>query len=252
MPNPKLEKNAFFDFGKLPADKGILFFPLSISKLRNRQNPENVIQDLYNFYPKKMTTPSIGVNYAYSDFLYLYSNEPAVGLKDSFMRQVIQHKNALQKIVKRNQVDFQIQEAFSYMNWNQLYIGTSNFDHLFDELKKVYESDSLLKKYVQQDCEAYGREADENQINFFLEEALLFYLVQKNQVRLPNEYIENQQKWVLICYPGKALKTIVYVSLLNICKVDWADNPYQNAFYDLESKRLIEYDRVDLETYIAK
>jgi hypothetical protein len=252
MPNPKAEKNTFFDFSKLPPEKGILLFPLSISKLRHRQSAENCIKDLYNFYPNKMSKPLIGVNYVYSDFLYLYSNKPAPELKHTFMNQVIEHKNAIQKIVSKNQIDFQIQHGFNFLVWNQLYVGTNDFNKLFDQIKKIYSEDELLQKYVQEDCEVYGRDMEENQVNFFLEEALLFYLISKGQVKLPNEYIENNQKWVLLCYSGKPLKSIVYISQLNPCKLEWADNPYQNAFYDLEAKQLIEYDRVDLESYSAK
>ena len=249
MPNPKEQKNLFFDFSKLPSEKGILLFPLSISKLRHRQNAENCIKDLYNFYPSKMSKPLIGVNFVYSDFLYFYSNKPAPELKQTFMNQVIEHKNATQKIVKKNQVDFQIQHAFSFLVWNQLYVGTNDFNKLFEQVKKIYESDTTFQKYVQQDCDIYGRDMEENQVNFFLEESLLFYLINKGEVKLPNEYIENNQKWILLCYPGRPLKSIVYLSQLNPFKLEWTENPYQNAFYDLEAKQLVEYDRVDLETY---
>ncbi len=80
----------------------------------------------------------------------------------------------------------------------------------------------------------------------------MVYLLCKNQVRLPNDYVENNQKWILFCYPGRPVKTIVYVNQLNPFKLDWAENPYQNSFYDLEAKQLIDCDRVDLETYRVK
>lgn len=252
MPNPKEEKNVFFDFSKLPPEKGILLFPLSISLLRNRQNADNLIKDLYNFYPLKMSKPLIGVNYVYSDFLYLYSNKPAPELKQSFMSQTIKHKNEILNIVKKNQTDFQIQHSFSFSAWNQLYLGTTDFELAFDKIKKLYAEDSLFQKYVEEDCVSYGKDMEENQVNFFLEEALMFYMIQKNQVKLPNEYIEGHQQWVLICYPGRPLKTIVYLAQLNPLKLEWSENPYQNTFYDLEAKQLVEYDRVDLETYSVK
>ena len=241
--------NTFFDINKLPPEKGLLLFGLSMNKLFNRQSPEKCIEDIRHFHTAKVSKPLIGLNFMYSEFLYLYSNKPAPELKESFMTQIISHKNGLQKIIEKNNLDFQIQHAFNYMAWAQLYVGTKNFNELFSAVKKIYKEDALFQKYLKQDCEQYGREMEENQVNFFLEEILMFYLLTKNQVKLPNEYIENNQKWILFCYPGRPLKSTVYLYKLNPFKLDWPENPYQNAHFDLESKQLIEFDRVDLETY---
>ncbi|MEK6793124.1 MAG: hypothetical protein AABX95_04875 [Nanoarchaeota archaeon] len=105
---------------------------------------------------------------------------------------------------------------------------------------------------MEEDCVIFGREMKENQMDFFLEEGLMFYLLIKNKVKLPNEYIENNQKWILFCYPGKPVKSTVYLFQLNPFKFNWSDSPYQNSWYDLEEKKLIEFDRIDLETYNVK
>src|SRR6187551_3480565 len=125
MHNKKPEhlKNQFFDINKLPPQKGLLLFPLSISKLGSRQSAQHCLQDIRNFSPSKVSKPQVGLNFIYGDFLYLYSNKPAPELKESFMHQVIQHKNAMQKLIEKNHPDFQIQHAFNYLVWNQLYIG---------------------------------------------------------------------------------------------------------------------------------
>jgi hypothetical protein len=244
-----MEVNKFFDINKLPPEKGLLLFGLSMNKLSNRQNPENCINDVRNFHTAKVAKPLVGLNFIYSDFLYLYGDRPASELKDSFMNQVIDHKNGLQRIIEKNSLDFQIQHGFNYMVWNQLYVGTKDFNQRFAALKKLYQQDKKFQKYLEDDGEAYGRDMKENQINFFLEEALMFYLLTKNQIKLPNDYIENHQKWILFCYPGKPLKGTAYLYQLNPFKLDWSENPYQNSFYDLEAKQLIDFDRVDLETY---
>ena len=62
-------------------------------------------------------------------------------------------------------------------------------------------------------------------------------------------YIENNQKWILFCYPGNPLKNTVYLYQLDPFKLDWKENPYQNSFYNLEDKKLIDYSRVDLDSY---
>jgi len=248
----QLEINKFFDINKLPQEKGLLLFGLSMNKLFNRQSPEKCIEDVRIFTPSKVSRPQIGLNFIYSDFLYLYSDEPAPKLKHSFMNQVIDHRNGVQNLIEKNHLDFQIQHAFNYMVWNQLYVGTRDFNHFFEKIKQLYQTDAKLKKYLEEDCKVYGKDMQDNQVNFFLEEALMFYLLNKNQVKLPNEFIENNQKWVLFCYPGKPLKTTIYLHQLNPLNLDWKENPYQNSQYDLESKELIDFTRVDLETYSVK
>jgi hypothetical protein len=71
----------------------------------------------------------------------------------------------------------------------------------------------------------------------------------KNQVKLPNDFIENQKKWILFCYPGKPLKSTIYLFQLNPFSLNWSENPYQNSCYDLKSKTLYDFDRLDLETW---
>ena len=247
--NNVLEKNKFFDINKLPAEKGLLLFGLSMNKLANRQSAEKCFEDIRHFSPSKVSKPLIGLNFIYSDFLYLYSDKPAPELKNTFMNDIIRHRNGMQKLIEKYNLDFQIQHAFNYMVWNQLYVGTKDFKDLFAKLKKIYSKDSKFQKYVKEDCVVFGREMKENQVNFYLEEALMFYLLAKNQIKLPNDYIENNQKWILLCYDGKPIKSTIYLFQLNPFKLNWKENLYQNSWYDLEDKKLIDFDRVDLETY---
>ncbi len=244
-----LEENKFFDISKLPSEKGLLLFGLSMNRLLNRQSVQNCIEDIRGITPSKISKPLVGLNFIYSDFLYLYSDKPAPLLKNSFMEQVIQHRNGLQNSIEKNYLEFQIQHAFNYMVWNQLYVGTKNFNDLFKEVKRIYEQDILFQKYIEEDCQSFGREMKENQVDFFLEEILMFYLLTKNQVKLPNEFIENSQKWILFCYPGRPLKSTVYFYQLNPFKLNWKENPYQDSHYDLEAKELIDFNRINLETY---
>ncbi len=245
-------ENTFFDINKLPPEKGLLLFGLSMSKLLNRQSAEKCLEDIRHFTPAKVTKPLIGLNFIYSDFLYLYSDKSAPELKNTFMNQVIDHRNSMQKLIDKYHLEFQIQHAFNYMVWNQLYVGTNDFNNLFVKLKKIYSTDEKFQKYLKEDCLIFGREMGDNQQNYFLEEALMIYLLNKNKIKLPNEYIENNQKWILFCYPGKPIKTIVYIHQLNPFNLDWSENPYQNSFYDLEEKQLIDTNRVNLETYVVR
>ncbi len=247
-----MEANTFFDINKLPGEKGLLLLGLSMNRLLNRQSVENCIEDVRHFTPSKISKPLVGLNFIYSDFLYLYSDKPAPELKNSFMDQTISHRNGLQRSIEKNYLEFQIQHAFNYMVWNQLYVGTNNFSNLFAELKRIFQSDTLFQKYMVEDCEAFGREMKENQVFFFLEEILMFYLLTKNKVKLPNEFIENNQKWILFCYPGRPLKSTIYLYQLDPFKLSFEENPYQDSHYDLEAKKLIDLMKVDLTTYSVR
>ena len=230
----------------------MLLFALSMSNLDTKQNPQKCLEAVKYFSPEKISKPLVGLNFIYSDFLYLYSDKSAPELKDSFMHQVINHKNAVQKLLEKHHMDFQIQHAFNYMVWNQLYVGTRDFQELLNKIKKIYQEDKLFQKYVKEDCEIFNKDMEKNQINFFLEESLMTYLLQKNYVKLPNDFIENNQKRILICYTGRPVKTMVYLAQLNPFKLDRPENKYQNCFYNLEAKELINYDNVDLESYSVR
>lgn len=244
-----METNKFFDINKLPPEKGLLLFGLSMNKLSSRQNAEHCMEDIRHLATDKISKPLVGLNFIYSDFLYLYSDRPAPELKYSFMNQIIDHRNSIQRLVEKSHMEFQIQHGFNYMVWSQLYVGTKDFNHLFRQLKKIYDGDQKFQKYLADDCAIYGKEMKDNQVNFFLEEILMMYLLSKNQIKLPNEYIENNQKWILWCYPGRPLKSEVYMHQLNPFDLNWPENPYQSCQYDLDAKELIDFNRVDLETY---
>ena len=245
----------FFDINKLPKDFGILVFGISISRMTNDsgQSPEQCFKYIQHFSPKKVSEPKIGLNMIYADNLYMNSKEEAGSLKDKFMNMVINHKNSFSKLIHKHRLDFQIQHAFSYEVWNQLFLDyDGDFSSDLRKLKKIYSEDKIFQKYVLDDAKYCKRELDEHQLNFFLEEFLIFYLSSKKKIRLPNEYIQGREKWVLWCYPGALLKGHIYIFQKNFFDLYAPENDYQNSWYDLESKKLIDYTKIDLEKYNYK
>ena len=245
-------KGKFYDINKLPKDYGLLVFPISLVRSENGtgQDPVQCIEYLKHFSPNKVSDPKIGVNFVYTDFLYMNSKEEAIYLKNKFTKQNLKHKNYFQKLIGKERQNFQIQHAFSYQVWNQLYLDyEGDFASDFGILKKLYYSDEFFQKCVIDDISHFDKEVSEEQINFFLEEHLLMYLISKKKVLLRNEYIQGRQEWVLWCYPGKPLKGQVYVYQNNPLDLDAPENPYQNHSYDLENKKLVNNLEIDLQTY---
>ena len=247
-----MKDNQFFDINKFPKGYGIIVMPISISRAENAsgQDPQQCFEYISSLTPSKVIEPKVGLNMVYGDHLYMYSDEKAATLKNKFMSIVIQHKNAFHKMILREKDIFQIQHAFSYSVWNQLYLNyKGDFGNDFNNFKKMYEEDEVFQQYLRDDAEHCVRELDENQVNFFLEEFFLLYALSKKKISLPNSYIQDREDWVLWAYPGVPLKGMAYTYQQNPLKLDSPENPYQNHTYDLESKKLVDYMRINLETY---
>ena len=250
-----LPKNTFFDINKLPKEYGILVFPISISKMHGGtgQSAEECLEYIKHFSPSKVSAPKIGLNMVYGDFLYLHSKEPAAELKNKFMSSVLNHKRAFQNLLQKEWDRFQIQQAFSYESWSQLYMDyDGDFASDFSKIKNLYAEDKQFQKYIEEDTLFCKRELTEDQINFFLEEHLMLYLLSKGKIHLPNQHVNGREEWILWCYPGVPLKGQVYLYQLNPLSFDNPKNKYQDSTYDLESKKLIDYMNIDLDTYNYK
>jgi len=112
--------------------------------------------------------------------------------------------------------------------------------------------DKKFQKHIKDDLKLFGRKdlkkLTVNQLNFFLEECLLFYLIAKGKVILRNDYIQNHEKWVLWCYPGKPLKSQIYLIQNNIFGFNNKKNKFENCYYDLKEKKLYDFSRINLNT----
>jgi hypothetical protein len=243
-------KNQFFGINKFPKGWGMVAMPISMSRIATGQAAHKCIEWILDFGVTKVTEPKIGLNFIYGDFLYLLSSEKASTLKDRFMIEVIKHKNALQKLVLKHKAQLQIQHAFTYQNWNELYISTKDFDGDLRALKKIYAEDALFQKYLEEDCIFYGREKTEDQINFFLEEHLVAYLLLYQQMSLRNEYTLGREEWVLWVYPGVPCKALVYLFQKNPFNLE-TKNPYLGQ-YNLDNSTFYDFSKFDLDTWDYK
>lgn len=239
--------NQFFDINKLPSEEGILVFPISMSRISNSQNAKKCWEYMKIFSPEKIVKPVVGLNIIYGDYLYFNSDEKAAYLKNKFMPLVLSHKNEFLKILSKNPL--YVERAFSFKTWNQILLECKDYTNLLGQLKKMYHTDKKFQKYIDEDLKtSRKKELDENQLNFFLEENLLFYLIAKGKVLLRNEHVHGHEKWILWCYPGKPLKSQIYLFQINIFGFRNKKNKFENCFYDLEERKLYDFSRIDLDT----
>jgi len=240
-------ENTFYDINKMPKDWGLWVFPISMSRIRNAQDAQKCIEYLKIFTPKKVSISRYGLNLIYSDHLYFYSEKQASDLKNSFTGEIIQHRNKFLKLREKNGQELQIIDAFHYQVWNQLYLSTKSILEKLNVVKRIYREDKLFQKYIQEDANRYNRELDENQLMFFLEEHLIFYLIMYGEIHLENLYVQGRQKWVLICYPGLPPRALVYLVQKNPFKFK-TDNPYIGQ-YNLENNKFYDFTNINLETW---
>lgn len=239
--NPKI--NEFFDINKVPQKEGLLVFGISMSRIGNAQSAEKSFEHMKSFIPK-IIKPAVGLILLYADGLYLNSDEIASSLKKKYQALIHSHKYEFIKLMKKH--PWYIPKSISYLTWNQLLLESKEYFDYLGRLKEIYKKDKQFQSYLREDT---GKTAPtQNEINFILEEILVFYLIAKGKVRLYNEYVQDKEEWILQCYPGKPLKSEIYLFQKNFFKMSNPKNTYENAFYDLEGKKLYDYSRVELDS----
>ncbi len=240
-------KNQLFDINKLPAKEGIIVFGISMSKISNVQNAKKCFGYMQLFIPK-IIKPMVGLNFWYSDGLYYNSGEAANKLKKKYEALTHSHKYEFLKILKRSPL--YIPKSFSFTTWSQQMLEAKDFPFYLGKLKKKYKEDDKFKELVQKDIRTSGRRVNTNNVNYILEEILMFYLIAKGKVRLYNDYVQDKEKWILLAYPGKPLFSEVYFFQKNWFKLSNPKNRYENSYYDLEDKKLYNYDKLDLDEFV--
>jgi hypothetical protein len=239
-----IERSKLFDINKFPKQEGLLVFGISMSRIGNAQSAKKCFEYMEGFIPK-ILYPVVGLVFLYADSLYLYSDEKAVVLKNKYQNLIHSHKNEFIKILKKH--PSRIPKSISYLAWNQLILESKEFFDYLGNVKKWYKEDKKLQDYVKKDI---GKiKPLQNEVDFILEEILIFYLISKGKIRLYNDYVQDKQKWILGCYPGKPLMSEIYLFQKNPFNLSNKQNIYENSFYDLEERKLYDYEKIDLDSF---
>lgn len=233
--------NAFFDINKFPQEEGLLVFGISMSRIGNAQSAAKCFEYVESLIPK-IIKPAVGLILLYADGLYLNSDEVASSLKKKYQSLINSHKYEFVNLLKKH--PWYIPRSISYLIWNQLLLESKEYFDYLGKLKEIYKKDKQFQSCLHQDI--HKTNPTQNEINFILEETLVFYLMAKGKMRLQNEYVQDKEKWILGCYPSKPLKSEIYLFQNNFFKLSNPTNQYEMSYYDLEAKKLYDYARVDL------
>jgi len=233
--------NKRFGINKFPTTKGIIFWGISMGRIGNAQSPQKCREHLEHLASKVAWTEGIGVVMWYGDYLYFYSDRPAYQLRNKFMELMISHKHAFINRLRKDR-KWTLQ-AFSFNTFGRLLLDNSGvFQGAYKIVQRMYKTDKDFKTLVNNDYQGAGHNAGDNEFSFILEEITAFYLAQKGVLKLGNEFVKDSEKeWVLQVYPGKPLKSEIYLFQKNPLKLSNPKNPYENSYYDLEEQVLYDY-----------
>lgn len=184
-------KNELYDINQLPNSNGLLFFPISLSRITNTQSAKQYLDWLLHFY-NKITSGSegVGVSILYGDYLYMHTSETSPAqMRSKFLDVMSQHRREMVSLMKKTHM---VPSAVEFLTWGGL---------LFDNYTIFLDYKRQLNQFISEDsnweaclvADADGRELTNKQRDFFLEESLLLYLINKEVIKLPNSFVKSQQ-----------------------------------------------------------
>ncbi len=232
----------FFDINKFPKGWGLIVCPISMNRISNSQNAENYIEYLRAF-AAKTSEPRVGIHFLYTEGLYMNMPGAAHEMKDSYAASAISHANACRKLLKKYHLEFQIQDAFSFDSWFQMYLQHPDFLSALRTVEKFYEQDAVFQDLLAADARENGKEFNEHQKAFFLEEHTFAYLLLNMQLKMRNNFVEGREAWILMVYPGTPPKAQAYLLQQNPLGLGPCQNPYPGQ-YDLVSKKFVDYTKI--------
>ena len=236
-----MSEDTLHDLNFFPKERGMLVFGISLSRISNSQSAQHYFEFLEHLDKKIQQTEGIGATFLYADYLYMLTDEgTGAELRAKYVAQMSQHKNQLLSLLKKDPA--WVRDYFTFITHGQVLLNASTtLPAYLEKILEFYNTDDELKKCVVLDSRT-GSPSTE-QAHFILEESLLFYLASKGVISYPNPFINHREEWVLHCYPGKPLATETYLYQKNLFKLDNPKNRYENSFYDLEEKKLYNFNR---------
>ncbi len=243
------QNNELHDLNKFPATWGMLLFPISMSRIDNSQSPQEYENFLKNF-TSKVQTPKVGIHFFYTEGLYMNFEEKAYETKNSFIQKMVNHKNGVKKILKKNFLEFQIEKAFTFQSWFQMCLSSNDFLSVLKQAKDFYNSDAKFQELIKKDVDLIGRELDEKQLQFFLEEFTFSYLAVYGKFEITNPYVEGKEEWELLAYPGKPFLSQIYFIQQNIMGFEKREKSYI-GHYDLLQKKYYDFTKIDVNNFVV-
>ncbi len=240
--------NELGDINKFPLGWGMLLFPISMSRVDNSQSPQEY-QKYLKFFTSKLQAPKVGVHFLYTEGLYMNFEEKAYETKNAFIQKMVNHKNGMKKIIKKNFLDFQIEKAFTFQSWFQMCLSSDDFIAVLKQAHDFYQKDTRFQELIKKDADLIGKELDEKQLQFFLEEFTFSYLAIYGKLEIINSYVDGKEEWLLLAYPGKPFLSQIYFIQANILGLEKKKNFYI-GHYDLGENKYYDFLKIDTNKFV--
>ena len=182
------------DIKVLPRQNGVLLFPISIGKIEKEMSAENIFNFLETELHSKWRNYPLSIVFLYTGNVY---SKYGFDSKKNNDYKVEKHKLECTRII--NYSNYLTMDAFSFVDWNDLFNSDSYVKEKFEELKNIYLSDQMFQNIMKSDLKRAGKSLDSNNINFLLEEMFLPYLFVKNKIDVKDKFTKNTKKFKLIC-----------------------------------------------------
>lgn len=226
-----------YDINKLPTD-GYLVFPLSMSRLANSQNPEECYE-MIKYFELKVSEVGIDLILLYTNGLYYNNTESALEVRKRTNGQMLSHRNALSKLIIKEKK--YISQAMHFFPWDYTILDAPRFNEFFQTLKKTTETNQEFNNLLKRGLA--GREENEANLNFLIEEIIVTHLILEQMISLPKTLVR-KDTFRLVVYPGPHFEADRYQCEKRLLpRNEDCTNPYRAAHYDFSQKVLIDFDK---------
>ncbi len=228
-----------FDISRLTGD-GYLILQLSMSRLAydRGQDPKQVYEILEYFLPK-LESYSNDVVLLYTYGLYFNTDAVAFEARKKLNQQILNHSSALRNLIEKKK-QF-IPGAFHYLSFDYIILNSPQFGNFFDLLKTAEKEDKNFRLELEKDM--MGREYNEANINFILEEIAVTHILRQHFVDLPRTLVR-RDIWRLIVYPGQIINGDAYQWKNKILPQKDTINPYSDGSYDFNKKVFNKFSNI--------
>jgi len=128
-------------------------------------------------------------------------------------------------------------------------LSSNDFLLALKQAKDFYDTDMKFQELIKNDAALLGRELDEKQLHFFLEEFTFSYLAVYGKFEIVNPYVEGKEEWALLAYPGKPFLSQIYFVQKNILDFEKKDKFYI-GHYDLVEQKYYNFLDIDVDTFV--
>ncbi len=239
-----MQEKALRDLHKLPSD-GYLVLPLSMSRISNGQDADHCFEVIQHF-EGKITAVGIDFVFLYTNGLYYNNTEPALDVRKRTNGQMLAHKNAIIKRFEKSKK--YITQAAHPLPWDYIVLNAPRYQEFIDILTKRLVSDEEFRRHIIDGLK--GREANDANIAFLIEEIVVSHLIRQRMVEFPKTLVKGD-KYRLIIYPGPPFQADIYQWKHKVLPQqdtkEQRENPFYASHYDFSEKVLYNFDDIALD-----